>query len=152
MSRTCQHNTAFHALKSTSAAFLEAKVQHYLRPLEDKLLEQIDKRLVATFSTLFKTILLFRNTKMGLLLSELGGYIAGHAHAPAGTKRISNLLRYPKWSASLVDEFFFARAKQRIDQLREVGKRPLLLWDDSRLEKPEIGSPKRLVCGRPLFG
>lgn len=137
MSKTCHQNTTIHALKSTSVAFLAAKVQQYLRPLEDKLLAQIDKRLVATFSTLFKSILLFRNTKMGLVLSELGGYVAGHGHAPAGTKRISNLLRCQKWSAALVDEFFFAKAIQRINQLQAVGKRPLLLWDDSRLEKPE---------------
>jgi len=137
MSKTCQQKKNICSPKSTSTAFLEAKAQHYLRPLEAKLLGQIDKRLVATFSTLFRSILLFRNTKMGLLLSELGGYIAGHAHAPAGTKRLSNLLRSNKWSASLVDAFFFALAKQRINQLRTLGKRPLLLWDDSRLEKPE---------------
>jgi hypothetical protein len=137
MSKTCQQKKNICIPKSTATAFLEAKIHHYLRPLEGKLLEQIDKRLVATFLTLFRSILLFRNTKMGLLLSELGGYIAGHAHAPAGTKRISNLLRCKKWSASLVDEFLFAKANQRINQLWVAGKRPLLLWDDSRLEKPE---------------
>ncbi|MBC3785008.1 hypothetical protein [Spirosoma utsteinense] len=74
---------------------------------------------------------------MGLLLSELGGYVCGHAHAPSGTKRISNLLRCQKWTAALVDGFFFANTQRRMDQLVAVGKRPLLLWDDSRLEKPE---------------
>lgn len=39
--------------KSTATAFLEAKAQQYLHPLEDKLLEQLDKRLLATFSMLF---------------------------------------------------------------------------------------------------
>jgi hypothetical protein len=137
MSKTCQQNTPIRALKSTSTTFLEAKAKQYLQPLEDHLLEQIDKRLVTTFLSLFKTILLFRNTKMGLLLSELGGYIAGFAHAPAGTKRISNLLRCKKWGADLLDEFFFANTRRRVDQLLTLGKRPLLLWDDSRLEKPE---------------
>lgn len=89
MARTCQQNTSIRTPKSTSVTFLEAKAQQYLRPLEDRLLEQIDKRLVATFSALFSTILLFRNTKMGLLLSESGGYIAGYEHAPAGTKRMA---------------------------------------------------------------
>nr|WP_229312378.1 transposase [Larkinella punicea] len=97
----------------------------------------MDKRLVATFSTLFSSILLLRNSKMGLLLSELGSYIAGYAHAPAGTKRLSNLLRCKKWDASLIDAFFFQRTQQRIAQLLQGQKRPLLLWDDSRIEKPE---------------
>ncbi|MEM7299424.1 MAG: transposase, partial [Bacteroidota bacterium] len=66
-----------------------------------------------------------------------GGYICGFDHAPAGTKRISNLLRCKKWKADLIDQFFFERTRQRIDQLQKQGKRPLLLWDDSRIEKPE---------------
>jgi hypothetical protein len=137
MSKTCQLNKKIHRPKSTSTDFLEARINRYLQPLHDKLLEQLDKRLVATFSPLFASILLLRHTKMGLLLSELGGYITGHAHAPAGTKRISNLLRSKKWQASLVDEFFFANTQRRMAQLVALGKRPLLLWDDSRLEKPE---------------
>jgi len=36
-----------------------------------------------------------------------------------------------------MDEFFFQKTKTRIDQLATAGKRALLLWDDSRLEKPE---------------
>lgn len=123
--------------KSTANDFLQAKIQQYLQPLQDQLAQHIDKRLVATFAALFTSILLFRNTKMGLLISELGGYIAGHAHAPAGTKRISNLLRCPHWTASVFDEFFFANTRRRIQHLQAIGKRPLLLWDDSRLEKPE---------------
>ena len=74
---------------------------------------------------------------MGLLLSELGGYICGFAHAPAGTKRISNLLRSKKWKSNLIDDFLFERTKQQIGELTKKGKRALLLWDDSRLEKPE---------------
>ena len=106
-------------------------------PKPDCRRRQIDKRLVATFATLFTSILLLRNSKMGLLLSELGSYITGYAHAPAGTKRISNLLRCTKWNASLIDDFFFKRTQERINHLLEAHKRPLLLWDDSRLEKPE---------------
>ncbi|WP_240543579.1 hypothetical protein [Spirosoma foliorum] len=92
---------------------------------------------MATFATLFTSILLLRNSKTGLLLSELGSYITGYAHALAGTKRLSNLLRCKNWDASLIDAFFFQQTQERIAQLREVNKRPLLLWDDSRLEKPE---------------
>lgn len=137
MSTTCLQKKGIPNPKSTATTFLRTKAQHYLQPLEAKLLTQIDKRLVATFSTLFTSILLFRNSKMGLLLSELGSYITGYAHAPAGTKRLSNLLRSKKWDASLIDDFFFKRTQGRITQLREAQKRPLLLWDDSRIEKPE---------------
>jgi hypothetical protein len=74
---------------------------------------------------------------MGLLLTELGGYICGFDRAPAGTKRISNLLRSKKWSVGLIDDYFFQRTVDRIAQLREQGKRALMLWDDSRVEKHE---------------
>lgn len=137
MAKPCPQNNTTASVKSTANDFLQAKIQQYLQPIQDQLTQQIDKRLVATFATLFSSILLFRNTKMGLLLSELGGYIAGHAHAPAGTKRISNLLRCPYWDASLFEEFFLTKTQRRISQLEAMGKRPLLLWDDSRLEKPE---------------
>lgn len=137
MSRTYQQKKSIQPTKSMASAFVEAKAQGYLQPLQQQLRQQIDKRLAATFATLFTSILLLRNAKMGLLLSELGSYITGYAHAPAGTKRISNLLRSKKWEASLIDAFFFKRTQQRITQLLAANKRPLLLWDDSRLEKPE---------------
>ena len=117
--------------------FLLQKSTIYLQSLLKELDSQIDKRLSRTFFDLFMTIILFRNQKMGLLLSELGGYICGFAHAPAGTKRISNLLRSKKWDNKLIDDFLFAKALQRIKALQEKGLRPLLLWDDSRIEKPE---------------
>lgn len=125
------------AQKSTSSHFLLSKTSQYLQPLQFKLDNLIDSRLVDTFFNVFIVILMFRNSKMGLLLSELGGYICGHAHAPAGTKRISNLLRCKKWNSSQVDDFLFEKAKKRILQLEKENKRPLLLWDDSKLEKPE---------------
>ena len=74
---------------------------------------------------------------MGLLLSELGDYLCGHSKAPAGTKRISNLLRNPKWKADLIDQHFFQRSVERIQRIIAQGKRPLLLWDNSRIEKHE---------------
>ena len=80
--------------KQTSAStFLLTKASNYLSDLEYQLDQQIDKRLVRTFHNLFISILIFRHSKMGLLLSELGAYICGPSKAPAGTKRISNLLR-----------------------------------------------------------
>ncbi|MFD2523264.1 hypothetical protein ACFSR2_20365, partial [Emticicia soli] len=121
--------------------FLLTQSRQYLLSLLTSLDNQIDKRLSRTFFDLFMAILVFRNQKMGLLLSELGAYICGFAHAPAGTKRISNLLRSKKWESKLVDNFLFSKAKERIRDLQARGLRPLLLWDDSRIEKPESWRP-----------
>ena len=124
--------------KQTSAStFLLTKASNYLSDLEYQLDQQIDKRLVRTFHNLFISILIFRHSKMGLLLSELGAYICGPSKAPAGTKRISNLLRSKKWSHQIIDDHLFARSQHRIERMRQQGRRPLLLWDDSRIEKPE---------------
>jgi len=119
------------------ARFILSQSAGYLGGLSKVLDGQIDSRLVGTFFDLFVTILRFRNRAMGLLLSELGGYICGFDHAPAGTKRISNLLRSPKWDAGVVDDFLFKNSQQRVEQLKAQGKRPLALWDDSCVEKPE---------------
>ena len=120
-----------------ASSFLLRKAEQYLDPIERALDAHIDKRLVRTFYNLFISILIFRHTKMGLLLSELGAYICGPAHAPAGTKRISNLLRCKKWTHHLIDDYLFARTKERIAKMHTQHQRPLLLWDDSRIEKPE---------------
>lgn len=124
-------------IKQKAGGFLLHQVDRYTRQIRIDLDAAIDKRLVGTFFDLFVIILMFRERRMGLLLSELGGYLCGHAKAPAGTKRISNLLRSKKWSASLIDDHFFDRAVRRIAAMIAKGKRPLLLWDDSRVEKHE---------------
>jgi len=123
--------------QSRAPEFILQKIARYLSGFEQLLDQYLDKRLVRTFHDLFIAILLNRNHSTGLLLSELGGFICGFAHAPAGTKRISNLLRSNKWTHRLLDQFLFERSKQRIEQLRAQGKRVLMLWDDSRVEKPE---------------
>jgi hypothetical protein len=131
-----QKNDSF-TKKANASSFLLKKIDIYLSDLQLTLNTLLDKRLVGTFYHLFVAILLNRNRSMGLLLSELGGFICGFNHAPAGTKRISNLLRSKKWTASFIDDFLFARSKKRIEQLLQMGKRPLLIWDDSKIEKSE---------------
>ena len=120
-----------------ASGFLLRQLDRFTRDIRQQLDQKIDSRLVRTFFDLLVTILLFRERHMGLLLSELGGYICGFNKAPAGTKRISNLLRSKKWSASLIDDFFFERTIERIPQLKAKGKRALMLWDDSCVEKHE---------------
>ncbi len=117
--------------------FILKQLDRYLLDLLVNLDAQIDKRLVRTFYNLCAVIIMFRNRSMGLLLSELGGYITGFNKAPAGTKRISNLLRSKKWEASLIDQHFFQQTKDRVQEIEKKGKRALMLWDDSRIEKHE---------------
>src|SRR5215813_14512641 len=115
------------------AQILEA----YLSPL----LLVLDRRLVRTFVQCCVAILRFRNMKQGLLLSELGSYLQGYQGlsetATAGTKRISNLLRSLKWSASSIDDYLLSEAHKEVEKLKKQGKRILCLWDGSVLEKPE---------------
>ena len=120
-----------------AGTFLLRQLDRFTIEIRHRLDAQIDVRLVRTFFDLMAIILMFRERRMGLLLSELGGYVCGFDKAPAGTKRISNLLRSKKWSADIIDTFFFERTQQRIAELKAKGKLALLLWDDSRVEKHE---------------
>ena len=126
-----------HLKKNDTSIELLKELDDYSSALRVELDTLIDARLVRTFFNLLAIILLFRERRMGLLLSELGGYLCGHSRAPAGTKRISNLLRSKKWAAGFLDDHLIGRCTRRVHQLIAAGKRPLLLWDDSRIEKHE---------------
>lgn len=118
-------------------SFLLKQIDKYLQPLLFSLDQQIDKRLVRTFFDVFVSIIRFRNRPFGLVLSELGAYVLNPEHAPAGTKRVSNLLRSKKWTSSQIESFQLFKAKQRVASLSEQGKEVLFLWDDSVVEKAE---------------
>lgn len=137
MFKTLLQNKTSSPKSPKAATFILHQSENYLKEVQEELNSQIDKRLVRTFYDLFITIAMFRNRVMALVLSELGGYICGFDHAPAGTKRISNLLRSKKWKAELIDDFFFTRTIQRIEKMKEQGIQALMLWDDSRVEKNE---------------
>ena len=119
------------------ATALRERLATLLQPLLTPLDAQIDRRLVRTFLATIEAVLRLRNRAHGLLLSELGGELLGPAHAPAGTKRISNLLRSPKWHASLIATFLWQQAQARVQEWQQSGAEYLLIWDDSVLEKPE---------------
>ena len=90
-----------------------------------------------TFSLALVAIVRLRHSWSGLLLSELGAHILSPAQAPAGTKRLSNLLRSPKWSHTLLERFLWHRADQALAHLEEQEELALAIWDESVLEKPE---------------
>lgn len=116
---------------------LATKLRTFLLPLLIDLDQQLDKRLVATYLALVQTIITFRDRANGLLLSELGGYLLSPKQAPAGTKRISNLLRSTKWTYQLIEDFLWSQAEKRVAQLQSKAQPALLLWDESVVEKSE---------------
>ena len=122
--------------KQASRAVLE-QLRGFVAPLVGELDEQVDKRLVRTFVKTLQTIVTFRHGQQGLLLSELGAYITSPSQAPAGTKRLSNLLRSRKWGADIIERFLWGQAEARLAKLKESNEDGLLIWDDSILEKAE---------------
>ena len=119
------------------AAHLHAHLTEFMRPVLSRLAHQLDIRLVQTARDLVQVILTHRHRAMGLLLSELGGYLLGAAQAPAGTKRISNLLHAAKWSADDINAALWKEATERVQTLKEEGDEVLAVWDGSVWEKPE---------------
>jgi hypothetical protein len=120
---------------SAQSAEFQAQLLAFLCPLLLTLDELLDKRLVRTFVRTVLAILQFRHSRHGLLLSELGGYILTPAQAPAGTKRLSNLLRSPRWSHVLIEQFLWQRGDARVEELQQAGTEALVVWDESVLEK-----------------
>ena len=137
-------------------------LQSFIGPLEQWLDRQIDRRLVRTFFLALVAIVRLRDSRSGLLLSELGAHILSPAQAPAGTKRLSNLLRSSKWSHTLLDEFLRHRADQSLSHLEQRDELALAIWDESVMEKSEsialkglcpVRSSKaaRLKCIKPGY-
>jgi hypothetical protein len=116
---------------------LGKQLAEYLYPLLVLLDSQVDKRLVRTFLLTVQTIITFRDRINGLLLSELGGYLAGPEHAPAGTKRIGSLIRSEKWDSRMIEEFLFWQADKQLQKWKQTGYDGIACWDSSVIEKPE---------------
>lgn len=116
---------------------LGEQLAHFLYPLLVQLDVILDKRLVRTFLATIQVIITFRDRANGLLLSELGGYLETPDKAPAGTKRLSNLLHSSKWATWLIARFLWQRASQQFDGWRQAGEEGLAIWDESVWEKPE---------------
>ena len=70
---------------------LAEALARFVFPLLVELDSLLDKRLVRTFLSTIQVIITLRDRANGLLLSELGSYLAAPGQAPAGTKRRSQL-------------------------------------------------------------
>src|SRR5712691_3065235 len=107
---------------SAIAQEFTARLAQFLCPLLVELDHLLDKRLVRTFVQIIAVILTFRERANGLLLSELGGYLLSPAKAPAGTKRLSNLLHSAKWTAAMIARFLWQRASVQLSQWQQAGQ------------------------------
>ncbi len=134
--------------KQEATRALEEQLVKLLWPLLVSLKQKLDRRLVQTFLGLVMAIVMHRHRNQGLLLSELGGYLLGAEHCRAGTKRISNLVHNPKWEGEMIEDFLWQAGTQRVEELWEQGERPLVIWDESVLEKPESLQAERLCAVR----
>lgn len=116
-------------------------LEMFLSPLLVVLDRHLDKRLVRTFVQCCVAIIRLRSNKQGLLLSELGSYMDGYSglstNAPAGTKRLGNLIRSIKWSILHIDQYLLEEADKEVKGLKNLDKRILCIWDGSVIEKPE---------------
>ena len=119
------------------SAYLEVRCYQFLLSLLIWLDAELDRQLVQTFLALVLGVVMHRHRNQGLLLSELGGILLEPEHAPAGTKRISNLLHSTKWSAQLIEDFLWEQADRRVAELAGEGKPILIIWDESVIEKSE---------------
>src|SRR4051812_44233684 len=97
----------------------------FLAPLLRSLDQRLDRRLVSTFLATLIAIVEWRHRNHGLPLSELGAYLLSPEQAPAGTKRLSNLLRSPRWKATLLADWLWQQAEARVQALRAKGQEPL---------------------------
>ena len=125
------------AEKQEQSRQVERQLVKLVWPILVKLNEKLDRRLVGTFLGLVMAILMHRHRNNGLLVSELGSYLLGAEHCRAGSKRISNLVHSKKWEAGLIEDYFWQVGMQRVEELWAQGERPLVIWDESVLEKPE---------------
>jgi hypothetical protein len=123
--------------KQENSKRLEMRLVDLLWPLLVKMNMKLDRRLVNTLLGLVMAIIMHRHRNNGLLLSELGSYLLGAERSRAGTKRISNLVHSEKWGPELIEAYFWQVGTQQVEELWAQGQRPLVIWDESVLEKPE---------------
>lgn len=126
------------------AEVLSDMCYRFVRPFLKRMHEKLDRRLVQTLLDLMMVIVMHRHRNHGLLLSELGGYLLGAGHAPAGTKRIGNLLRSKGWGQGEIEAYLWEQADQAVEQRLDPQEEVYVIWDESVLEKHESLKAERL--------
>jgi hypothetical protein len=134
--------------KQEKSRELEKQLVKVLWPVLVEMKQKLDRRLVQTFLGLVLAIVMHRHRNHGLLLSELGGYLLGAEACRAGTKRISTLVHSERWNAGVIEAFFWHAGTRCVEALWAQGELPLVIWDESVLEKPESLQAERLCAVR----
>lgn len=120
----------------------------FLVPVLRDLQRVLDRRLVQTVLDLVLVIVMHRHRNSGLVLSELGGQLLGANRAPAGVKRIANVVHSVRWSGHQVEQFLWRQAADAVQTLRQAQQAAYVIWDESVLEKPESLKAERLCAVR----
>jgi hypothetical protein len=120
----------------------------FLEPLMKRLNQGMDRRLVNTLRDLVMLIVIHRHRNQGLVMSELGGELVGEKHAPAGYKRIWNLLHSGRWQTRQIEEELWQQGDGKVEQLKHSNEEALVLWDESENEKPESLAAEGLCAVR----
>jgi hypothetical protein len=122
----------------------------FARSLLQQLGHQLDRRLVQTFFDLLVVIIIHRHRNTGLLLSELGGHLMGMDRAPAGTKRIANLLHSDGWKADLLETWLWEQGDEKLNTSLHPQDDVYAIWDESEIEKAESIEAERLCAVRSV--
>lgn len=118
------------------------------RELFEKIGKKLDSRLMKTMQDLSKAIIAHRNRGQGMVLSELGGWIAGPDKAPVGVKRITRLLESQNWDEKEIEEHLWQQATEKVMELQQPQETAYVIWDESVIEKPESLKSERLCAVR----
>jgi hypothetical protein len=147
-----QYSIESEALQASAriAQDLSRRLTTSVQPLLVELDALLDLRLVQTFLATLHVLLELRHRNNGLLLSELGAYLASPDHAPAGTKRLSNLLHSSTWASQFIENFLWQQANERLVTLEQAEEEALLMWDESVIEKSESIALKGLCAVRSV--
>jgi hypothetical protein len=126
---------------------LSRRCGRFLSPLLEQLDRLLDVRSVRTLAATVTAVVRHRNRSLALLLSELGAYLTGPTHAPAGTKRLARLVHHRHWQAQLIDDWLLEQGRSQVEAeaARVAEGRSLCILDGSVLEKPESSQAAGLV-------
>lgn len=116
---------------------MENRCWAFLKPFLEALHRKVDRRLVKTLLDLVLVILMHRHRNNGLLLSELGDHLLGGERGPAGVKRIASLVHSLKWESTLILQYLWKQANEKVKELVNDKQVAYVIWDESVLEKSE---------------
>ena len=119
--------------KAQDSRKVENRCLGYLKPLLEELHRRVDRLLVKTFLDLVLVSLMHRNRHSGLLLSELGDHLLGGERGPTGVKRIASLVHSVKWNSTLIVNYLWKRADEKVQELRKKKEVVYAIWDESVL-------------------